>query len=133
MKFYEVANIEEAVDLAYELKNNGSYNWFRGQVQDWPPISSHMRLLASRDYEKIKKSERRVELFFDWVGEIPELRYLQNSEHDHDFFAIMQHYGIPTNYIDFTTNPGVAGFLPQIQRILQLKGSPVSTASIQTN
>jgi FRG domain len=110
MKVYEVANIEEAVDLAYELKNNGSYNWFRGQVQDWPPYSSHNRLLASRDSEKIKKSERRFELFFDWVGKIPELRYLQNPEHVHDFFAIMQHYGIPTNYIDFTTNPGVAGF-----------------------
>ena len=26
------------------------------------------------------------------------------------FFAIAQHYGIPTDYIDFTTDPGVAGY-----------------------
>src|SRR6266487_2857229 len=110
MAVYEVANIEEAVDLANKLKDDGSYNWFRGQVRDRPPVSSLYRVQASGDSEKIEKSDRRVKLFFDWVGNIPELRYLQTPEHVHDFFAIMQHYGIPTHYIDFTTDPGVAGF-----------------------
>jgi hypothetical protein len=28
----------------------------------------------------------------------------------HDFFAVLQHYGIATGYLDFTTDPAVAGF-----------------------
>ena len=107
---YEAANIEEAVELAYKLKAEGRYNWFRGQVLDWPPVSSLYRVLESGDSEKKEKSARREEMFSNWVGKIPELRYLQALEHVHDAFAIMQHYGIPTYYIDFTTDPGVAGF-----------------------
>ena len=110
MAVYEVANVEEAVELAYKVKDEGRYNWFRGQVRDWLPVSSLQRVLASGDPEQKEKSTRRVAMFFDWIGTIPELRYLQAPEHIHDFFAVMQHYAIPTHYIDFTTDPGVAGF-----------------------
>ncbi len=110
MTVYEVANIEEAVELAYQLKAEGRYDWFRGQVRDWPPVSSAYRVRASGDAEKVKMAEVRYEMFFEWLGTIPELRHLQRPENDHDCFAIMQHYGIPTHYIDFTIDPGVAGF-----------------------
>jgi FRG domain len=110
MEKYEVANIEEAVELAYKLKAEGRYNWFRGQVQLWSPFSSYYRVWKSGDSKKKEKSARRHQMFSNWVSMIPKLQYLQEPEHDHDFFAIMQHYGIPTNYIDFTTDPGVAGF-----------------------
>jgi hypothetical protein len=46
MKIHKAANIEEAVELANELKAKGDYNWFRGQVQEWPPISSLFRYLG---------------------------------------------------------------------------------------
>jgi hypothetical protein len=110
MEFYEAANVEEAVELANKLKDEGKYNWFRGQVQDWPPISSHYRVQTSGDAEKKEKSAQRVKMFSYWVSTIPELQYLQVPERVNDFYAILQHYGIPTNYIDFTTDPGVAGF-----------------------
>ena len=110
MEIYEVANIEEAVELADKLKAEGRYNWFRGQVKDWPPVSSLHRSQSSKDPEKEEKSARRISMFYGWINEIPELRYLHEPERIHDFFAIMQHYGIPTHYIDFTTDPGVAGF-----------------------
>lgn len=110
MKIYEAGNIEEAVELAHKLKAEGHYNWFRGQVRDRPPHSSYYRVLTSGDPEKKEKCACRVEMFFKWVGSIPELRYLQEPDRVHGFFAIMQHYGIPTYYIDFTTDPGAAGF-----------------------
>src|SRR5438874_12453667 len=102
MEFYEAANIEEAVELAYKLRDDGLYNWFRGQVQDWPTVSSHYRVQASGDAKKQEKSARRVKMFSYWVGKIPELQYLRAPEYVNDFYAILQHYGIPTNYIDFT-------------------------------
>lgn len=122
METYEVANIEEAVELANKLKNDGSYDWFRGQVQDGPPVSSLSRVLESDDSEQIEKSARSVALFFDWVGTIPELRYLQTPKHINDICAIMQHYGIPTHYIDFTTNPSVAAFFAADTENLPIEG-----------
>lgn len=110
MEVYEVADIQEAVELAYKLKDEGQYNWFRGQVQDWPPYSSLYRMERIGNTDILKKHNRRASMFFNWVGEVPELVYLQNPEHSHDFLAIAQHYGIPTQYIDFTTDPGVAGY-----------------------
>jgi FRG domain len=109
-KVYETENIEAAVELAYKLKAEGHYNWFRGQVRDKPPVSSLYRVFASGDSEKKEKALSRIKMFFDWVGQIPELRFLQEPGYVHDIFAIMQHYGIPTHYIDFTTDPAVAGF-----------------------
>jgi hypothetical protein len=107
---HEVASIEEAVELAYTFKDKGQYNWFRGQTQDWPPISSLARLYSSQDPERIKIFQQQVGMFFAWLNSTPDLQYLRQPEHVHDVFAIMQHYGIPTFYIDFTTDPGVAGF-----------------------
>ena len=46
MDRHKVANIEEAVELANDLKTKGLYNWFRGQVGEWPPHSSLYRIQA---------------------------------------------------------------------------------------
>lgn len=108
---YEVADIEEAVELANEFRDNGTCDWFRGQTRPWPPYSSLFRLRRGSDVEaSIAARDRRLAMFLSWLNKIPELRYLLEPEHDHSFFAIIQHYGIPTDYIDFSTDPGVAGF-----------------------
>jgi hypothetical protein len=110
MQVYEAANVEEAIDLAARMKEEGKYDWFRGQVHDWAPLSSLRRVFESKSEEKQQKVYRRYELFFNWVKRTPNLRYLLEPQCVHDAFAILQHYGIPTHYIDFTTNPAVAGF-----------------------
>lgn len=111
MKTYEVANVQEAVELGHELKAQGLYDWFRGQVkEEWPPVSSMNRARTGGDVEQETNAFRRITMFGQWVKSIPELRYLLEKERVNDFFAIMQHYGIPTDYVDFTTDPGVAGF-----------------------
>ncbi len=110
MEIYHVGNVEEAVALANKLKAEGQYDWFRGQVRDWPPHSSLIRHRARKDDAVEYDAEHRLDLFCNWVNSIPELQYLMQPKHVHDLFAIMQHYGIPTHYIDFTTDPAVAGF-----------------------
>lgn len=105
---YEAANLEEAVGVATRFQQEGRYNWFRGQVRDWPPYSSLFRIRSDKNTELEERALRRLTMFLNWVERIPELRQLLR---DPDAaFAVAQHYGIPTNHIDFTTVPGVAGF-----------------------
>ncbi len=111
VKIYKTASVQEAVELGQELKEQGLYDWFRGQVnEDWPPMSSMGRVSSGGDKEKENRTLRRTIMFGGWLKSIPELRYILEDERGNDLIAIMQHYGIPTHYIDFTTDPGVAGF-----------------------
>jgi len=108
---YQASSIEEAVEIAYQLKADGEFDWFRGQVQEeWFPVSSLYRVKEKRDQAAYERVVRRVTMFYRWLDETPELKYLQEPQHVNDFFAIMQHYGIPTDYLDFTTDPGIAAF-----------------------
>lgn len=105
-----VANVQEAVELAQSFKAKGRYNWFRGQVRDWPPLSSLFRLRRDADESAFERVQTRYKLFMEWLSENVDLKYLLEAGNEHQFFAVAQHYGIPTDYIDFTTDPAVAGF-----------------------
>jgi len=43
MHVYRAADLNEAVELATALKNQGRYCWFRGQRQNWALKSSFLR------------------------------------------------------------------------------------------
>lgn len=46
METMRVANVEAAIQLATQLKREGRYDWFRGQVRCWPlQTSQHPNLL----------------------------------------------------------------------------------------
>lgn len=109
MRIATVANVEEAIQLAESLKQQGEYNWFRGQERaEWLPSSSlERRLKAGSNIEEL---DEEVSRFLDWARNVPELAYLENPSNEHALYAILQHYGYPTSYIDFTTEPSVAGF-----------------------
>lgn len=109
MRITSVGNVEEAMELASNFKREGKYNWFRGQVRsDWKPSSSLARKLGNGADPNDFNVD--IERFLDWARVIPELAYLEDVANQHSLFAIRQHYGYPTNYIDFTTDPSVAGF-----------------------
>lgn len=104
-----VANVEEAIALAESLKQQGKYNWFRGQERaEWLPSSSLERRLKAGT--KIEELDEEVSRFLIWARNVPELAYLENPSNEHALYAILQHYGYPTSYIDFTTEPSIAGF-----------------------
>lgn len=109
METMRVANVEAAIQLATQLKREGRYDWFRGQVRCWPLQTSLHRKLAG-DGEAHAAYVERLGRFMDWAAGTPQLAYLSEGANADALFAILQHYGFPTNYVDFTTDPAVAGF-----------------------
>lgn len=99
----EVQNIQEALEIARRWKAEGRYNWFRGQTHPWPIVSTLGRLSE----EQREKARKKMGRFYEWVKATPALEPIAD---ENSFFAVAQHYGIPTNYIDFTTDPGIAAF-----------------------
>src|SRR4028118_418313 len=104
MKIYRTKDAAEAVALATELKLNGTYDWFRGQISNWPLKSSFARLKP----EAVDETMQKLTRFQHWVKMTPGLEQL--ADHADSIIAVAQHYGLPTNFIDFTTDPKVAGF-----------------------
>lgn len=106
---YQAASIDEAVALAERFKREGRYDLFRGQRSNWPVVASYARL----GEQGRKDADKRLQFFFSWLAQQPDLVELADR-HDRDIvdqkIAVAQHYGIPTNFCDFTTEPAVAGF-----------------------
>lgn len=105
-KTHEVNSIEEAVELATRFKIEGKYNWFRGQQKDWPLYPTAARNGTGPDEEK-RVTDVQL-LLLSWLRQTPGL-----SEIADDIDAVLsiaQHYGLPTSLLDFTTDPGIAGY-----------------------
>lgn len=101
---FKVKNISEAIDLAQKFKLSGKYNLFRGQAQNWKVQSSISRL-SEKPLEEAKERLKLLYNFFE--SESSLLKYKNNLDW---FFAVAQHYGIPTSFIDFTSNVEIAAF-----------------------
>jgi hypothetical protein len=106
---YAADSIEEAVALAERLREEGRYDLFRGQRENWPVVPT----LARLNEEEVAAAKERLKLFFSWLQEQPELGALADHEDPaivDQKYAIAQHYGLPTLFCDFTLEPRVAGF-----------------------
>ena len=101
MRGIKVGTVEEAVREAKRLKDSGRPYWFRGQSKGWPLRSSLCR--ADRDLAMEKFAR-----FHSWIKKTPRLENL--AANTDKGFAVAQHYGLPTNFVDFTTQPEIAGF-----------------------
>jgi hypothetical protein len=101
---YRAKDVNEAILYASSLKTHGTFDWFRGQLQNYRLKSSFTRLNEREQEGALEKAGR----FEHWVKNTPGLDALAQSVDA--FFAVAQHYGLPTNYVDFTTNPEIAGF-----------------------
>ncbi|TNJ46090.1 FRG domain-containing protein [Tamlana fucoidanivorans] len=99
---YEVKNIAEALKLAKQFQRIEKYNLFRGQAQNWEVIPTAGRL-SKKQFEKSIEQIERIFTFFNIDKTLK--KYCTNVDY---YFAIAQHYGIPTNYIDFTQSIDVA-------------------------
>lgn len=98
-------DVFEAVAVAERLKALGEAQWFRGQVQDWPKVAPTIWRLAP---ELVEDAKRQFAHFGEWARITPGLEELAAAPDS--LLAIGQHYGIPTSFLDFTTEPRVAGF-----------------------
>ncbi|KAF2518663.1 FRG domain-containing protein [Flavobacterium salilacus subsp. salilacus] len=102
-EIYKVNSIEEAVSLAKEYKNSGKYNLFRGQAQNWSVVPTMGR--TNKEFDEIKDIIERLYYFME--SHQPLHKYIDNKDW---LVAIAQHYGIPTSFIDFTSNVEIAAF-----------------------
>lgn len=104
MSVTKVRDVEEAVALSTRLKQSGKYDWFRGQRRNLPLQSSFTRLNEEERDEALQRMAR----FEQWVKTTPGLEPIASST---DMaIAVAQHHGLPTNFVDFTTDPLAAGF-----------------------
>jgi hypothetical protein len=93
-----------AFDLAIQFQQEHRFDWFRGQTKNWPLKPSFARLDEDRRERALEKAER----FSLWAKTTPGLEPIA-ANNDH-LIAVAQHYGLPTSFIDFTTDPRVAAF-----------------------
>lgn len=105
-KDYNVSSVEEAVELAAKLKREGHHDWFRGQTHPWQPISTIGRKVGKS--EEVEQAHDRLLRFFSWIRATKGLEYLAKDVDA--MLAIAQHHGLATPLLDFTTEPGVAGY-----------------------
>ncbi len=100
---YYASNVNEAVRVAKKLRQEGSYDLFRGQIRNFPVQPGLFRVGVDRI-----DSINRLNQFADWVHQIPELQSLHSDKDA--ILAVAQHYGIRTTLLDFTASPEMAGF-----------------------
>jgi len=94
-------NIHEALAEADRLKSKGEYDLFRGQKEaEWSVQSSLAR--CNNHEDELAKLSR----FEEWVHNTPGLETLVKDVDQ--MIAVCQHYGLPTNFVDFTDKPRVA-------------------------
>lgn len=99
-----VDSIDDAFALANEWGKSGECDWFRGQAKPWALISSMSRL----DKESRKTGLERLKHYGRWLEWSKGLDTLRTSADA--ALAVAQHYGLPTNLIDFTSDINVAAF-----------------------
>jgi hypothetical protein len=99
-----VKNAQEAFKLIISLKHEGKHNIFRGQKECW---SLNSTLFRKKETERIV-ADNRLNNFTNWVSSNSDLLELQQDTDK--LLSVAQHYGFPTNFIDFTYDPEIAFF-----------------------
>jgi FRG domain len=138
----EVSDVSTALALARQWQQQGRAEWFRGQVFPWALHSSLKRWTEKMKTEDTLDTEPALDGFYDWARKRPEiLKQVSKSSLKQDpaesspdddllsaLTAIAQHFGVPTNYIDFSFSPEVAALFSRDR----LRGStyPSDTACI---
>jgi len=98
-------DVFEAVAIAERLKVLGEAHWFRGQAKDWPKLAPTIWRLPP---ERVEDAKQQVARLAEWAHLTPGMEEL--SAAPDALLAVAQHYGVPTPFLDFTTEPRIAGF-----------------------
>ncbi|MBZ6076885.1 FRG domain-containing protein [Microvirga puerhi] len=105
--YFDSAN--EALAFCRELTKAGTADLFRGQTKDWPRITPS--LFRGDDLQR-EKAVAILTQFIEWANAVPQMgRYWGD---DQQIIAIAQHYGIPTPYLDLTTDPETAAIFAAV-------------------
>lgn len=100
---HHAKNLDSALKLVKYLKESGKYDLFRGQNHTFPLCPS-----IARKPDMAEINTELLERFASWVHKQGTLSSLHNNLDA--IIAVAQHYGMPTPFLDFTTEPEVAAF-----------------------
>lgn len=101
----KVSDVAAAIDLATAGMRSGEWDLFRGQVRAQWPVTSSAERLSDADREE---AWRQFQRFTGWAQSINAMsKYVAESDW---LWAVAQHYGIKSQFIDFTDDPRVAAF-----------------------
>jgi hypothetical protein len=96
-------DVEAALKFSHTERARGEYQFFRGQKNaTWQPIASFYRISKEEKDESLKRATR----FIAYTRQISKHSGMVYS--DDALLAIAQHYGLPTPFLDLTTDPTVA-------------------------
>lgn len=109
MTDWRVGSLAAALEAALELKANGHHDWFRGQNHDYRPVLPTLHRLDPDDQERALQKLARFET---WVNETPGLEAIRADADA--VLAVAQHHGLPTPFVDFSTDPRVAAFFAAV-------------------
>jgi FRG domain len=104
-------NVDEAVAVSERLRDLGKAQWFRGQIQNWPELTPSLYRCSDAEIEQAINSFQR---FGYWVHSTPGLEEI--AAKPDTMIAIAQHYGMLTPFIDFTTEPSIAGYFASVSK-----------------
>ena len=117
---YYFGSADEALAFCHELVKAGAADLFRGQTRDWPKITPS--LFRGDDIQREEASTVLTQ-FIEWANAVPQMGRYWGSEHQ--ITAIAQHYGIPTSYLDLTTDPEIAAIFAAASNESDLEGQAV--------
>jgi FRG domain len=100
---HHAKSLDAALKLVRYLKQSGTYDLFRGQNHTYPLCPS-----IARRPEALHANMALLSRFASWVHEHHSLSSLHDNRDA--IMAVAQHYGMPTPFLDFTTDPDVAAF-----------------------
>ena len=105
MTIFRATSVAEAVEHALAGKRDGRWDFFRGHADaGWRVRSTAARLSDEGRDDALQQFVR----FVAWAKREPAMStYLQEPD---AMWAIAQHYGLATSFIDFTDDPRVAAF-----------------------
>lgn len=105
----EEKEITSIIDLMHELNNLPNHFVFRGQADSQWGLQSSLERILGR-----KWSAKYARKFEDYSLDVFKSKYHIYSGTEHlpksklSWLSVMQHYGVPTRLIDFTTSPYIA-------------------------
>lgn len=98
-KFIRQLNIATASDVTF-----GGFSLYRGQNCDLPLIPKIGRFKYKNNLEEVEKK-----IFFEFKKRsIPYIS--RDFKNDWEYLSLAQHHGLPTRFLDWTTNPLIAAW-----------------------